>query len=83
MTTITEMEQELLNRKIESVNESIRGLLSFSNNNDISNQQYNRVVRLHKDMITEKVFIYKYELCCDVIKAINRLMNATEIKFYG
>ena len=73
--TIELMEQLLIAEKMKQVADAIKQFRLYCEENDIEERKYDRIVRLHKDMTQEKVFVYKYEDACSVIKAVNKIMN--------
>lgn len=65
-----------MTEKMTQVEDTLRRFVVYCNvTNKVTPQQYQRIIRLQKDMKQENVFVYKYEDACSIIKAVNKLMK--------
>lgn len=70
------LEDRLMKHTQAKVEETLRRLVVYAQEYYVPERTYARIVRLHKDMLNEKVFVYKYEDAMRLMKAAEKVMNA-------
>lgn len=69
------LEERMMKHTLTKVDETLRRFFIYSEEYYVPERTYDRIVRLHKDMLDEKVFIYKYEDAMRLMKAAEKVMN--------
>lgn len=75
MTTEKQLEDQLLLKKIKQVSEAINRFSEFKGK---PWEQVEKIISLQADLRKEKVFIYKYEAACKVIRTVNLFIGTGE-----
>jgi hypothetical protein len=70
------LEDRLMKHTLTKVDETLQRFFIYSQEYYVPERTYDRIVRLHKDMLDEKVFVYKYEDAMRLMKAAEKVMNA-------